>query len=73
MKDASQHPYHEDGFPDTGEVLCVLVNHFAHAADELGPGEPLAGRQLQAEGLEEAEEQRRAPHIALLSQQLWGR
>lgn len=47
-----------------GEVLCVLVNHFAHAADELGPGEPLAGRQLQAEGLEEAEKQRRAPHIA---------
>lgn len=36
---------------------CILVNHFTHAADELGPGEPLAGRQLQAEGLQGAEEQ----------------
>lgn len=69
-KDASQQPYHEDGFPDAGEVLCVLVNHFAHAADELGPGEPLAGRQLQAEGLKEGEERRTAPCIASRSQQL---
>lgn len=70
LKDALQQPYHEDGFPDAGEVLCILVNHFAHAADELGPRQPLAGRQLQAEGLKEAEEQHMAPCIALLLQQL---
>lgn len=70
LKHTPQEPYREDGFPDTGEVLCILVNHFAHAADELGPGEPLAGRQLQAEGLKEAEEQRTVPCIASLSPQL---